>query len=387
MIRFKPDVIITIAWCVFGMSYRLLPVLLDNFREVSLVLLLIFTRKKLEFSNMHFVCIIFCVFYYLMSVFHEGIINSLQSSVSMISWVITLMVFSAYKKEKEDIKLLFDIVVVTSFIISIIFLFNNELFSNEIIAHFNNDIVVNRNTVLYLTFPGYLFQLIKISKQKKNRMVDFIILGIILFVCIQINSRTMYVSLMTCSLLVFNKQISAMMKRGNVFGIIAFITLIIVAFILIFSILPEDYISREFTNGIESSDTGRLSLWKEAIGFVDNPMLGKGPSFYESAVPYGFGDYGAHNIFVDLYVSAGIIAPIIFATILSFFINKDFLIIAIIFPAFMTFTVEAGRIFFPYMMLIISWFIVSGAKQNGQTIDDYLYDCINQIEEHDNELL
>lgn len=378
MIRFKPDVIITIAWCVFGMVYRLLPILFSEFREVSLILLLIFTRKKLEFSNMHFVCIIFCVFYYLMSVFHEGVINSIQSSVSMISWVITLMVFSGYRKEKNDIKLLFDVVIFTSFIICIIFLFNNKLFSNEIAAHFNNGIAVNRNTVLYLVFPGYLFQLIKISKQKTNKIIDYAILATILFVCIQINSRTMYTSLIVCSLLVFNRQILAMIKRGNVFGTVAFILLIVIAFVLIFSILPEDYISREFTDGFESSDTGRLYLWKEAIGLVDNPLLGKGPSFYESAVSYGFGDYGAHNIFVDLYVSAGIFAPTIFAIILSFFINKNLLISAIIFPAFMTFFVEAGRIFFPYMMLIISWFIVVGSQREGQTIDEYLYDCMNQ---------
>lgn len=377
MISFEPDVILTIAWCVFGIVMNILPIELGAFREISLVLLIIFTRKKMKFKYMHFFCIIFCIYYFTVSVFHEGIINSIRSSVSMISWIITLMFFSSYSKKKSDIKLIFNIIIIASLVVSIIFLLNNNLFSNSIEIYLNNGKIINRNTFIYYSFPGYLLLLIKIVKSNNNKILDYICLLILFFACIQINSRTMYLSIIICSFLILNKQIFSLVKRGKVFGMLIFLLVIIFLGYYIFNVLPEEYVSREFGSGTISRDAGRLDLWKEAFSMVKNPLFGMGPSFYEKNTTYIFADYGAHNILVDLYVSAGIFASILFVIIVSYFVKKNLFILAIVAPAFITFFVEAGRIFFPYMLLIISWFIIEGAKAEGQTIDSYLSDCFN----------
>ena len=50
------------------------------------------------------------------------------------------------------------------------------------------------------------------------------------------------------------------------------------------------------------------------------------------------------------------------------------------FPAILTFFVEAGRTYFPYMLLVIAWFIVKGAESEKQSIDDYVKECVNYKE-------
>lgn len=377
MIRVKPDVLITIAWCVFGMVYRMLPFEISRFREITIVLIVIFSRKKLKFGNMHIVCIIFCIYYFVMSIFHEGLLGSLQPAISMISWIVTLLIFTAYSKDKDDIKLIVNVLIYISVFVAIVFLLNNKLFSNEITVSLNSGVIVNRNSILYYVFPGYLFNLLKIERQKKKKIIDLLMLGVLLFACLQVNSRTMYLSLMFSTLCISNKQIYGLIKRQKIFGVFIFIVFVVASIIAIFTILPDEYISREFGNGMVSTDTGRIDLWKEAIGMVNNPLLGMGPSYYENHVSYSFADYGAHNIFVDLYVSVGIFGSILFIWILSFFINKNLHILSIVAPAVLTFGVEAGRIFFPYMLLIIAWFIIVGAKKENISIDDYLTNIFN----------
>lgn len=383
MIRVKPDVLITIAWCVFGMVYRMLPFELGRFREITIVLLIIFSRKKMKLGNMHIVCIMLCFYYFLISVFHEGLLGSLQSSISMISWIVTLLVYTAYSKDKEDLKLIFNVLIYTSLFVAVIFLLNNKFFSNEITVSLNNGVIVNRNSILYYVFPGYLLSLLKVEREKRKKIIDIFILLVLLFACLQVNSRTMYLSLMITSLCIFSKQIWALIRRRKMIGLVFFFIVIGVSIYMIFTILPDEYISREFGNGMVSTDTGRIDLWKEAIGMVDNPLFGMGPSYYENHVSYSFADYGAHNIFVDLYVSIGILGSALFIAILLFFIKKNMYILAIVAPAVLTFSVEAGRIFFPYMLLIIAWFIIVGAKESGQSIDDYLENVFNDDQDRE----
>lgn len=376
MIRIKPDVLITIAWCVFGMTYRMLPIELNHFREISLLLLIISSRKKIRLEKTHLISLVFCIYYFAVSAYHEGI-GFLQPSLSMVSWIVTLIAFTAYSKEKEDINLLIKIIIYTSAIVGAVLLLNNRLFSNEINVNLNSGVIVNRNSVLYYIFPGYLFQLLKIEKTKQKKVIDYVLLFVLLFACLQINSRTMYLSLIISSLLILNKKILGLVNRKRIFGLIFLVIFLVASIYSIFKLLPEEYISREFTNGIEIGDANRITLWKEAIGMVKNPIFGMGPSYYEKHVSYSFGDYGAHNIFIDIYVSVGIIGSLLFMCMLIPFIKKNLYILAIIIPAITTFMVEAGRIFFPYMMLIIAWFIFSGAKNNNVTIDEYLVDIFN----------
>ena len=78
-----------------------------------------------------------------------------------------------------------------------------------------------------------------------------------------------------------------------------------------------------------------------------------------------------------MYVSTGIFSVIIFVIMLLSFFNKNSTILSLLFPTMLTFLVEAGRTFFPYMLLIIAWFIIEGAKRERVTINAFVLNVFN----------
>lgn len=376
MVRINPDLIITGIWFIYAITMRLLPIEPSLFREISMVLLILFSKKKMRIKKMQILCLIFIMYYLISNIFNEGIRTGIYSSISMISWVITLMVFSSYSKTKKDIRVLINLIIISSFVVSAVVLANNKLFNNSVIVNLYNT-VINRNTAIYFIFPGYLFQLLKLEKKEEKRLIDYLLLLFFLFVCIQINSRAMYFSIIISSLFIFNKKIIDLLKEQRFIRIILLLIVTIIFLFVIYKNLPKEYITREFRTDYEISQEGRIDLWKEAILMVKKPLFGMGGTYYLNNTNYSFSDYGAHNLFVDLYVTAGITAVILFIAIISQFVKNNTYIMAMIVPAFISMFVEAGRTYYPYMLLLIAWYIKEAAESEDTTINKLIEDIFN----------
>lgn len=230
--------------------------------------------------------------------------------------------------------------------------------------------------LIYFVSELYLFQLIKLNKYKKLRII---VLFFVLLLFLLSGRRTPTFCALTALLIyLFNNH--KFIFTSLIIFIFTFGTIVISS--NIFGVkIKESLTYKRFeridqnSNFYDSSYSDRQLLWDKYLkGFKNSPLIGNGLNTFESTLKrYYSGDlqgYGYHNTFLQILVESGAIGTFFMMVFLlkvlyRFTIrNNKLLLLPILFPTFFINWFETnflpGQLFFVFTVTV--WFLIQSKK-------------------------
>ena len=225
-----------------------------------------------------------------------------------------LMFISIIKK--EDIKNVFNVLICSGFMVSIISLVyliqGNFNYQGRLQGIYNSPNFLAMYLALSLISSAVLFLIARSRLRRVFLIIVFLILTVVLFFTKSFGALLGIVGALALGLIIYLYNRG---KKKEVFGIIAlvFIIILIIGFVKIKSI-----------EGLKSFDA-RFVIWKTAIdSFKSYPVTGIGPGTFESYFP-PYPKWGVpqpHNIFLAFLIQTGLVGFIGFILILIWFFSS-----------------------------------------------------------------
>ena len=312
-------------------------------------------------------CITLLIYYSFDAVWKEGFSQGLVGAIAMISWWICLLVCIVTDRNEREIELLLKTLKWSCILCAVMIALQNPPFSDSATMMVGR-VEVNRNELEERVLPGLMIQLIQISRGGKIKRSEFLIAALLFYVCLLPNSRGGFLSLVLvtgCILLEVNHRFQQ--EHGGRFSGKLLLGLL-AALVLLYIILPDEFIARLWRmDQWELDDTGRLSLWREGTAMVTDPIFGMGPSYYELHSDSRWRAYGTHNMFVDIYIAAGIIGLLLIVGLFLSFARRDFLALSFLAMPVARTMVEAGRSYGTWAILAVLGIILNYCDANHVT--------------------
>ena len=374
--RIGADVIALAVWMFHGFCELDKVFLSTSFVKMVcfavMFLYFLLTKEKVVLSTRYFLVYVFFVLYYVFdAMVHLDIKSGISDGFQVMSWWLILLFSMLREHSNREINLLFNAIKYACLISSITLLVKNDWLSSKIMYTLWEGISINRNYIADFTTPGLLVVILQLVKNKKS-ILNWCILVIFVFTCLQPNSRTMFVIMisMIAILLLWYAQKVQTKRMVRVF-LFVFLAAVIGVF-LAYIFLPESYISRLWAPDAYTLQTSsRWDLWVRAVRQVTNPVFGMGAGYNQETIVTG---YGAHNMFVDLFCDAGLVAIAFAVYICKFFIRKDFVTLFMLIIPVSRSVLESGRSISVWAVLVLLAMMLVKSDLNDSSVESVILD-------------
>ena len=270
----------------------------------------------------------------LITIFHIATtIDNFDTSKSIGSIVLFFIMFfllTAHKANLHELKFITNSFIFSGFIISLLlFIFKSEYEIGRYTYPVFDRLMEPNYLASYLSIT-FLFSIKKITLNKKIifKILYVLISFSVLYAMLLTGSRAAFLStVIACIFLLFYDIKYIYLK----------IFLIIVLFLIVFFLLPQNLIDRFVMNPYyDDSNRIRIALWENAISFIkEKPFLGYGVSSGEAITSFA----SAHNTFLSVALNFGIIGLICYCVILFKYIkllfSRDMFLFASVFISLM----------------------------------------------------
>lgn len=369
------DVYCLAIWivCAFLLKYLVpLPVPEKEASVAAILMSYLVTGRRMRMRNCRvWLCVSLILYYGLDAIWKEGLRQGITSGIAMISWWMCLLICLLVDRNEDEIRLILNVLKWSCFLCALLIIAMNPPFSGAEAIRVGR-IGVNRNEAVERVLPGLLIHLIQISRGGKIRASEYLMAALMLYACLLPNSRGGFLSLaLTLGMILlavnarFRSQHGGHLSGKMLLGLLVSLT-------VLYIILPEEFTSRLWQIDEWSlDDTGRLTLWRDGIAMVTDPLFGMGPGYYELHSSSKWRAYGVHNMFIDIYIAAGIIAFVLIVILFLTFVRKDYLALAFLAMPLVRTMVEAGRSYGTWMILALLGIILNYCDQNKLTVLEF----------------
>ena len=241
------------------------------------------------------------------------------SNISFVFMVVILVT-----PKKQEIELLFVMIIATSLLASlfIFFIYSDLGGGRRTIGLFNTYIDPNYLCGIMLVAIYSLFYFVIHNYKNKVLRILLPLLGIVIFVAMFLTgSRTFIVALVLSFIIIMSYLL--FFKRKYVIVAIS-ISVLIIGYLGFYLILPEGLKYRFSIAGMlgvweTENNVGRIPIWIKSLpAFKEHPLLGwgGGSGFFITNLFYG-SSVAFHNIFIESLLELGIVG---FFIVLSYFV-------------------------------------------------------------------
>ncbi|WAA12115.1 O-antigen ligase family protein [Fervidibacillus halotolerans] len=347
-------------------SVYVFPDVLTNMYKPLLIILLFFSillfDERLEI-NVISVIIIISITYYSLVLLNNMSFMSFTSYASITLPLIIALILSTIKLSIKDLRVIINSIYLGGIVFSIFILVSNPNLT-QMSAIYRTEIkylnsIINANGIPYFVIPAVLIGINKIILSKNiNKIKHIMYVFISMYPIFYSMSRGGFLALFLGMLFIILYYIKLYLKKNNMIKIITLILLICTIVLMIYHILPQKIKARLFN--FSSYDLNhRDFLWEQAILMSrNNIFFGNGYTYYWEKTG---NNYGAHNLYIDLLVSSGIIGAVLMLLIFITIIlksKKNPIAVSFITIAFINSMIESGRSYGFWIPLMLALMII-----------------------------
>lgn len=369
------DVYCIAAWISYAFFLKYLFPLPIPEKEAAVICIFgsyLLTRRSLRLKNRRvWLCGILLIYYGIDAVWKEGLGLGMTGAIAMLSWWICLLVCIVVDRNEDEIRLILDVLKWTCFVCAVLIVVQNPPFSGGDSLQVGR-LAANRNEIVERVLPGLMLQLIQITRPGRAKPSQYLMAALMIYTCLLPNSRGGFVSLAAAVGLILLEYSQRFQKEhgGRFSGRLLLGAAVL--FVGLYVILPTEYVDRLWRfNEWDLDDTGRLSLWQNGIAMVTDPLFGMGPSYYELHSTSKWHAYGVHNMFIDIYIAAGLIGLVLIVLLFLSFARRDLLALAILSMPVARTMVEAGRSYGTWMILAMLGILLNYCDKNRITVTEF----------------
>lgn len=337
-----------------------------------LLLETIILRKKLYFKIESWISLCFAL--YLFLIFLKTGINS-SNFINLAPLLLNLLLFflaTLNEYNKKEIELLLNSLYWAGFIFSFIVAISNPIIGNDIsrinIYYLNNSL--NANGIPYLIVPSIVIGTKKLFNSHANvvnRIIVIFTLFVMLYTIFYTSTRGAILALLISLFLLVFKYILRNIKDRRILAVLLLSIFVFFCSIVVLYLLPEKIVNRAF-NFSSYSLNSRDQLWRLAISLSKNNIcFGNGFDYWAEVTG---SPYGAHNLFLDLLVSSGILGSLMMILLVSIIVlkSKNVLLLSLLTAPIMNSLFEAGRTYDFWNPLILCVLIYSSTYYKSSEV-------------------
>ena len=272
----------------------------------------------------------------------------------------------------KEIELLLNSLYWAGFIFSFIVAISNPIIGNDIsrinIYYLNNSL--NANGIPYLIVPSIVIGTKKLFNSHANvvnRIIVIFTLFVMLYTIFYTSTRGAILALLISLFLLVFKYILRNIKDRRILAVLLLSIFVFFCSIVVLYLLPEKIVNRAF-NFSSYSLNSRDQLWRLAISLSKNNIcFGNGFDYWAEVTG---SPYGAHNLFLDLLVSSGILGSLMMILLVSIIVlkSKNVLLLSLLTAPIMNSLFEAGRTYDFWNPLILCVLIYSSTYYKSSEV-------------------
>lgn len=300
----------TIAINSAGNSYlKLATIPIAGYCLISIV----FSKKPLHFNVVHLLLCAYTVST-LLTLFIKSDNNSLDTVVGYFLNAALYLCLAVYPYNAREIKLLENIQVLLLLILILITLFSNVTLAERTTLTIFGQTSDPNYFVGFFLFPFSVT--VKKVIESKYRLFYILLVFLGMYCIFLSGSRGGLIAIVV--MIAAFAVIYPPMLRTKLLLFFAGISFILVAWLIVVPLLPENIIERmSIQNVIETGGTGRwdiwMSMWDEVVNSPNNLLLGRGIVVMHSIFLKGeWYEVGAHSQLIQVLYNQGVVGLIMF---------------------------------------------------------------------------
>ncbi|MBM6653401.1 O-antigen ligase family protein [Faecalitalea cylindroides] len=288
---------------------------ISSFVILSIILYILFTKRKMQLNNIHFILIMW-VIYYFSSLIWGANTDFAQAKMyinTIISMSILFVLLTSSTFSEKFISYFIKLYYLFSVILGIVSLFSFTYIgagTRRVALLFGNYIDPNNQVALLAVGTAIALNQLFFLKNNKRKILDFMALIINAIGILLTGSRSGIIIIAAQILISFFLLWRYSNKKTFFCKWIVIILLVIVGLILIFRFLPTEIIDRLFGIGdLKFTDgTDREIRWLTGLHIWEqHPLFGN-----------GWGTFESHNTFLTILIDIGVIG---FCLLLAMILN------------------------------------------------------------------